>query len=231
MSYSQMLYRLQTIDSQLDQFHSRIGEINAALSRNIEQQIAEDNLLKSRNKLETEQQNLTDAERAVNNQRIKIEQTESTLYSGKIQQPKELQDLQNEINALKRYQQVLEDRQIDCMINVENALTALEIATNEYEKIKSAWTLEKSKLHEELTNIEQEITRLETEKIAALAPIPTDLVELYNQIRKQRKGVAVVKIEGKSCSACGTMLTPSILQAVQSVSLIRCPTCSRILYG
>jgi predicted nucleic acid-binding Zn-ribbon protein len=56
------------------------------------------------------QNTLKHAEAEVGRQKVKIEQSESNLYSGNVKNPKELQDLQNEIAALKRYLITLEDR-------------------------------------------------------------------------------------------------------------------------
>ena len=60
-----------------------------------------------------------DAERAlklseseVEKQQIKIQQTEASLYGGKVHNPKELQDLQKDIVSLKRHLETFSQRQL-----------------------------------------------------------------------------------------------------------------------
>src|SRR5512146_2214181 len=111
------LYRLQQIDSQLDQAHARLKQIEAILSNNEAVRQAQERTEAAAAQLEQERKALRKAEEIVQAQRLKIEQTESTLYGGKVRSPKELQDMQNETVSLKRYLSVLEDRQLEAMLS------------------------------------------------------------------------------------------------------------------
>jgi hypothetical protein len=231
MSQSQMLYRLQQIDTQLDQALGRTNEIEKILAGNTVLQQAESALLNVQQRLQTELISLRRAEQSVQDQYVKIAQTEAALYGGKIRLPKELQDLQNEVAALKRHLVKLEDSQLDCMLAVEDAQSMQEQAALLYDQANSAWVEQTAQLHNEHSQIQNQITRLESERVAALGSISEELLTLYENLRKQRNGVAVVVIAQRNCGACGTMLTPAVLQSVQSSStVIRCPTCNRILY-
>ena len=59
------------------------------------------------------------SEAEVEKQRIKIEQTEASLYGGHVHNPKELQDLQKDVASLKRHLETLEERQLEAMLVVE----------------------------------------------------------------------------------------------------------------
>lgn len=80
--------------------------------------------------LVAELKKLHQAENNVRDQRIKIEQDEFALYSGKMHNPKELQDLQNEVAALKQFLTTLEDRQLEIMMTVEEVESASKAAKN-----------------------------------------------------------------------------------------------------
>ena len=58
-------------------------------------------------------------EEEVREQQIKIEQNQSRLYSGKVTNPKELQDLQAEAEAFKRQLSLHENRQLEKMMALE----------------------------------------------------------------------------------------------------------------
>jgi len=232
MGQSQMLYRLQQIDSQLDQAHNRVSEIERTLAINNELEQAKANLSEARQQLNAEHSALRIAEQLVQEQCIKIEQSEAALYGGKIRLPKELQELQNEVVSLKKYLVVLEDRQLEQMEVVEAAQDGINEAEAIVNQLEASWSEQTAHLKHELSQIQIRINRLEAERSAALSPVTFELLTIYENLRKQRNGVAVAILSGKSCAACGTTLTPAVVQSVQSSpTFIRCPSCNRILYS
>jgi ElaB/YqjD/DUF883 family membrane-anchored ribosome-binding protein len=94
MSLSSQLYRLQQIDTLIDQTLARLEELEKLLSDRSSVDQAEAISQKAEEALQEILKNLRHAENNVRDQRIKIEQDESALYSGKMHNPKELQDLQ-----------------------------------------------------------------------------------------------------------------------------------------
>lgn len=232
MSQPFKLYRLQQIDSQLDRVNSRLAEIEAALCEDEALRRAQQKTADALAALETERKALRQAEQAVTEQRIKIEQTEATLYGGKVRNPKELQDLQSEVAALKRYRSVLEDRQLEHMLAVEELEEVHQAAQAEQTAVQAEFDQKHRELVAERETLQHERARIESERQAAASSIPAEDLALYEQLRKQRRGVAVSKVTDKSCSACGSMLSAAQLHAALSPSQItRCATCGRILYA
>jgi uncharacterized protein len=225
------LYRLQQTDSQLDKARARMAAIEAALSDDLALRLAQVRLENCQHALKQREKELSQAESAVHDQRIKIEQTEATLYGGKVRNPKEMQDLQHEAQALKRYLQVLEDRQLDIMITVEDAENTQNQARTELQEAQKVYDLAHASLIDEKTALLRDIAHLENEREAILSSISSEDAALYTQVRQQRRGIAVAKVTGKACSACGSVLSASLLHAAHSPSQItRCDTCGRILY-
>jgi predicted nucleic acid-binding Zn-ribbon protein len=232
MSQTFKLYRLQQLDSQLDRIHARLGQIEVALSEDQAVKEAQKSLDQASRQLEAQRKSLRQAEEQVREQRLKIEQTESTLYSGKVRNPKELQDLQNETAALKRYRSTLEDRQIEIMIAVEEAEASQQETRRALEQEQAQFQQKSAELTHEQENLEVELARLETEREAAARSIEAADLALYNQLRQQRRGIAVAKVSDNACSACGSTLNASLLHAARSPSqIVRCDACGRILYG
>jgi uncharacterized protein len=226
------LFRLQQIDSQCDRANSRLEEIRALLEPNehLRNAIEVESLTKET--LLTAQKALKKAEETVQAQRIKIETDEAALYSGRIRLPKELKDLENEIASLKKFLAVLEDRQLDAMLTVDEATQVYSTASDELKKQKDIFDRSRKTLLDEQTHLYSEIDTLKTERTASASDIAPGDLALYEQLRKQRRGVAVAKVTNKACAACGTTLSASLLQAAFSPSQIsRCETCGRILYG
>jgi predicted nucleic acid-binding Zn-ribbon protein len=232
MSAALGLYRLQQVDSQIDQIQARL--------RMIQQTLENDAALRAANeRLATAEAQHRDAERAlqlseseVEKQRIKIEQTDASLYGGRVQNPKELQDLQKDIASLKRYLETLEERELEAMIAAENTEKDLQAARNELERVQANLKEEHRDLTQESETLRKDLERLNSERQAVVTDIASQALGAYEQLRRQKRGLAITTIADSSCEACGTTLTPSQQQSARSTSqLFHCPTCGRILYA
>src|SRR5829696_4356461 len=111
MSAALGLYRLQQVDSQIDQIQSRLKAIRQILENDDELRAASTLFSVAENNEKEAERLLKQIELEVEKQRIKIQQTEASLYGGLVKNPKELQDLQKDIASLKRHLETLEERQ------------------------------------------------------------------------------------------------------------------------
>lgn len=231
MHNTSSLYRLQQIDLNLDQARQRLAVIEQILQDDAALQAAEAEAKLAEARLFQAQQHLRELEFQTREQRMKIEQEESTLYSGRVRNPKELQDLQNEVAALKKFLATLEDRQLEAMLQVEEQEALSEQARQAMAQARAHFEEEHAHLRAERTQLIQIIERLEVERQAALGSVSTEDQALYEQLRQSRRGVAIARIVDRSCSACGAMLTPSLVQSASlPTQLVRCSACGRILY-
>jgi predicted nucleic acid-binding Zn-ribbon protein len=231
MSQISILYRLQQIDSQLDTARISLQSVEKLLDDNSLIIAAQQNVAQAELKHQSEVKRLRDSENKSYDARIKIELSESSLYSGKIQNPKELQDLQNELASLKRLISTLEDRELEAMEAVEESEANLTRANEALKEIQGRQIEHNAALNGEKTKLLAQIERLGAERNATLPPISAVDLALYEQLRKIRNGIAVVNISSRSCTACGATLSAAVIQSSQSTGqLVRCPTCGRILY-
>lgn len=232
MSRSRNLYHLQEIDTKIDQIHERLTQIETLLSNNANLRKATILANKAEKRLREAENTLGQAELKVKDQRVKIEQTEAALYGGNIRNPKELQDLQNEVAALKRFLEVLEERQLETMIAVDEA----KAGNREAQKILEKYRQQAKKLQASLTRereqLQKEKQALSHRREIARQAIDSDDQNTYEHLRKQRAGVAVAKVRDQACGACGSTLTAALYQAARSPSQVMfCDSCGRILYG
>lgn len=231
MSRPFKLYRLQQIDTQLDWIKNRLAEIDTALREDERVRSTYEIAAKAEQDLHQAQKTLRRAEDDVRSQRIKIEQSEASLYGGKIHNPKELKDLENEVASLKRYLSVLEDRQLEAMLVEEEALSTNRVASQAFKQAQGEFEVRGAELIQEQQKIIRDQTRLEVERNSAASGIDPEDLALYMQLRKNRRGVAVAKVVDRACSACGSTLNAALLNAVHSPNqLNQCDTCGRVLY-
>lgn len=232
MSQIFKLFRLQQIDSRIDKIQARLEEIDAALSDDESLRRTEKRAAQAQSTLEDARKSLKQAEQEVQAQRLKIEQNQAALYGGKVRNPKELQDLQNEAEALKRYLNVLEDRQLEAMLIVDDAESKHQEMVEHLQRAQKENADKNAELLVEKETLLQELNRETSEREMIAEGIDDPDLLLYKQLRKQRSGVAVAKVTDKTCAGCGSTLSASLLQAARSPSQIaRCATCGRILYS
>jgi len=232
MSAALGLFRLQQVDRQLDQAQSRLALIRQALGNDSELRAGLDQVEMAGATQRESERALREAESQVKSQQIKIEQSESSLYGGRVHNPKELQDLQNEIAALKRHRAPLEERQFDAMLEVENAQTALKVAEAVLSGLQSRRGEAQRALIEEQSSLTKTTERLQSERLAVISDIANQPLEIYGQLRQQKRGIAVVEVNDNACSACGTTLNAALQQSARSATqMANCPSCGRILYA
>jgi predicted nucleic acid-binding Zn-ribbon protein len=232
MSAALGLYRLQVVDSRMDEIRARLEEIRQILENDQEMRQAKNQVSETEATLKLSQHSLRQAEAEVDKQKIKIEQSESNLYSGNVKNPKELQDLQNEVAALKRHLETLEDRQLEAMLEEESAEQTHQAAIEKMERVKARLADQNQTLTNEQSELNKDLERLDAERGAALSPLDVKLLTVYDQLRKDKRGLAIAAVNDGACAACGTTLTPAQLQSARSTAQINnCPTCGRILYA
>lgn len=232
MSASLGLYRLQVVDSRIDEIKTRLDRIREILENDEELRKTGERLNQAKQEHLNMEKALKRAEEDVANQKIKIEQSESRLYSGTVKNPKELEDLQNEVAALKRYLATLEDNQLEAMLDEEAAIIKEEGILAEYEQVQQRLKDQNHDLRAEQETLEKDLKRFESERQAAIGPLDKMLLTIYDELRQQKRGLAVVVVNDGACTACGTTLTPAQYQKLRSPSqLFNCPSCKRIMFA
>lgn len=232
MSDALNLFRLQQLDHQIDRITTRLKEIDKALSDDRRVKAAQKKQDIAQTESKDKHVTLRQIEHQVEDQRLKRKTTQASLFGGKVKNPKVLQELQMESEALARYISKLEDDQLEAMIAAESADESLKQAENDFQQAKATAIEENASLLGEKTKLEDDLERLLREKEAVLQPIPSSSMALYEKLRKTKRGTAVAAISDGGCSICGQALTPADLQLVRKANeLIYCPSCGRILFS
>ncbi|MBE7435779.1 MAG: hypothetical protein HS100_17820 [Anaerolineales bacterium] len=232
MSAALGLYRLGEVDKHIDRVRTRLDNIQKTLDDDAEMKSARQLYENANGDYLQAQHGLKNAELDVDNLRIKIEQAEASLYSGSIKNPKELQDLQKDVASLKKHLATLEERQLESMLLSETATTNLEKAKNDLDLVQARLGNDHKKLIEEQTDLIRQMESLGQEREAALAPIESPLLTVYEDLRKQKRGVAVAEVDDGACAACGTTINAALQQTARSQKqLAHCPSCGRILFA
>ncbi|RME90649.1 MAG: hypothetical protein D6770_02055 [Anaerolineae bacterium] len=232
MSVTLNLYRLQQVDTRIAQANDRLRAIRQTLENDAELQQARARLEEAEAAYRSADRDMGRLNDEVASQKEKIRRSEASLYGGTIKNPKELQDLQNEVASLKRHLETLEDRLLHAMIACEEAEQRRQQAQDALDQVTARLAEQNRELSEEASSLQKDLERLQAERAVIAKNLEADVLELYEDLRRQRRGVAVALVSDGACAACGTTLTPAEQQNARSPSQItHCPTCGRILYS
>jgi predicted nucleic acid-binding Zn-ribbon protein len=231
MSRSKLLFKLQQIDSELDKSLARIQEIKEILLERNELDLALAELEKHKLIFDEKLKLLKQAENNVQDQSFKLTQNEQKLYSGMVKNPKELEDLQQEAVALKKFLGILEDRQLEAMIEMENAQDQYSKTKDVADQADSQLNSRNKLLTEEDQVLNQNIEELKQERTQFLENNIIPDLEDYRSLRKTLHGIAVTLMVSESCASCGANIPSAVAQEARSPThLANCPSCKRILH-
>jgi len=148
-----------------------------------------------------------------------------------VQSSREYSAALNEIDGVEKAIRSTEDRFLELEEEIEKARADLDARektlpaeTEQHEERLKDWRAEQRGINEELASAREEIARLE-----AGIP-PRDRAEFHRLVDKKH-GLAVVLVQGSSCSACHVKVRPAAMQILkQGREVIYCDSCKRILY-
>ena len=231
MSRASALYRLQKIDTELDQRRAQLAEVNAQLASDPAVQKAQADLAAAQAELAVARRAAKALDDENQSLSAKIKENENRLYGGKVRNPRELQDLQADIASLKKHRDTLDDQQLAAIDVMEAAERKEAEAQKTLESVEIVRAEERRDLLKDKSVVESLITKLDGEREAALITINGEDRTTYNTLRKQKRTAVVLLADG-SCSICGVAPSSSRVQAARAGGeLVRCGNCDRILYA
>ncbi len=231
MSKAETLYRLQTIDLEIDERKRRLKEVRAILEGNEELQRARQALQDGEKKLSRQRTRLRDLELEMRSLVNKIASVEDRLYSGHIKNPKELANLQGEIQYLKRRKGELEDQVLESMIEAEESEASVMEQQEGLARLEGEWQETQARLSAEQGELVNRLSQLKTQRAKLQKTIEASDLALYEDLRRRKGGQAVALLTGDLCQGCRvTLPTRKAQQARQGEVLTLCGSCDRILY-
>jgi predicted nucleic acid-binding Zn-ribbon protein len=229
MSQVHQLYRLQQYDTEIFQKKRRLAEV-VQLQRETEALIAARQRFALASEAVTKWTTTqTDLNLELGSVNDKARRSENRLYSGQVTNPKELEDLQHEVEALGRRRGVLEDEVLDAMIMLEDAQAELESAQKSLEEIEAGWVKSQASLKAEQNELAVGLHKLMVEREAQKERIDPKALDQYETIRARKNGLAVVPFVNNACTGCHVTVSASMALQVERGERVTCNGCGRIL--
>jgi predicted nucleic acid-binding Zn-ribbon protein len=230
MHPSQKLYQLQALDLERDAKHRRLKAVIASLNEPEALRNAAMALNTAQAEVARARTRRRDLELEIQTLEGKITSVEERLYSGRVKNPKELSDLQNDAASLRRHHNTLDDALLEAMLGLEEAEHAASEAQRKLTALQAEWQSNQKALTEERGQLETEIVALTEQRRQKTEPLPADQLAAYQQLRRAHAGLAIARIEEGMCSVCGVEISDRLLaKASRSDDLSFCGNCDRIL--
>lgn len=227
----QRLWKLHQIDSAIAELRNRAAHLD--VGRVIQAEI--DAITKEEAVVGGEARRLsaelTDLELANKGIDDKIKKIDRELYGGKVVNPREVQNLEREIEILKRQRSGNDEKILELW---ELAPPAKEQAAKVQERLEAAKLKLGQRQNEALRekkNLEAEFARLNQSRPDAGKGISPSLLARYEDIRKRHGGIGMAQItKQQTCGGCGTHMPERTLAALKDDKVATCESCHRILY-
>jgi len=226
----QSLVALQALDTAADAARRRLAELPAA-EQEIQRAIAA--ATTTAEAVKAQQQENQQARRALEKD---VAQVDTRLkrfddHKAAIKTNQEYTALLHEIATAKAEKDAIEDRILALMEDADRLAAELKAAQQAQASAKDDGDKARKALDAERAQLDRELARLSHERTAETRGIDAALQAKYDQLIKQRRGVAVAMMTGETCAACHVRLRPHVAQQIRrNDSIVQCDSCQRILY-
>ncbi len=230
MSQVGQLYKLQQVDTEIQQKKRRLSEVIQLLRETEE-------LLAAKQRAQTADETLHNWETRQNDLNLELgslndeaQRTDQRLYSGNVKNPKELEDLQHKVQELSRRKEALEDEILEAMIMVEEAQEEKLAADQSLARIQENWEKSQGHLQEEQNELALRLHELREARNKQLALVEKPLLTQYERIAERKGGVAVAALIDNRCSGCHLTVSANKVTRAERGEIVTCGGCGRILY-
>jgi len=229
MSVAKQLYQLQEVDLELESNTQTLKQKVSQLGESPEVVRVRTDLSSQHQHLDELKRQQHSAEWEIDDLTSKITTLEQKLYGGRIKNPKELTNLQHEVDGLKAKRDQLEDKALGIIDQVELAEGHVATISNELNRLETEWHRQQQRLTSDIEWLKNTLSDLEHKRQLILVEVEPQIVNLYQELRRQR-GTAVAKVDQGMCRGCQISLPTSELQRARSGNLVQCSSCGRILF-
>jgi uncharacterized protein len=146
--------------------------------------------------------------------------------------PKEMTNLQHELDSLKRRQSDLEDQELELMERLEVAEAALAVAQQGLEQARADRERAEQLRDDALADIADRTKRHEAARAQVAGGVSAPLLSLYDRIRTQTGTTGAAMLKARQCQGCRLELYGNELATVRNADphqVVRCENCGRIL--
>ena len=224
------LVELQTLDTQLQDLNELLGDLPKKVDKLHQEEESLINAVdKGKNRLKEIELALNKAEHRLAEIKQKIDKLKDQLSL--VTTNKQYDALTQEIEYLKQAMDEVELEDLELDEEKETLQNDLQEKEENLESLSENLKTRRGRLVDLIAESADKKAELEKEREEKSIHIDPSLLSRYVRIRDARDGLAVVTIDGNSCSGCGFVVPPQTVSVIRKKTLLyNCDICSRFLY-
>ncbi|MFN2187902.1 MAG: zinc ribbon domain-containing protein [Candidatus Promineifilaceae bacterium] len=229
MSQVDLLYRLQQIEDENKADKKRLAEVIRLQSESIE-------LIKARKAVETAETEVSRLRAIQKEMNLELDdlcdkakREENRLYSGLVTNPKELADLQREIDSLRKRISTFEDGLLEIMLEVEEAESSRDEAVGTLNTVQEDWQETSSRCKDEQVVLLKRISEQAEQKKQLITMIQPAAMAAFETAKRRAGEVAVVAMKNGRCRGCLVGVSSMKQKYADEGQMVTCDNCGRIL--
>jgi predicted nucleic acid-binding Zn-ribbon protein len=224
------LFALQEIDLRRDARRAVIADIESRLNEPDEIRIAREAVKDAEDDLQGLQRLQRNLDGRLADLDAKIKPLETKMYDGSVRNPKELTDMQKELDHFKTQRRKLDDEGLELIEAIEEMTKLLARQRDALSRTEANWRQEQRELKERKSVAESEYATLEGQRGTQAAEMDRGMLGLYEALRTSKAGRAVALVVRGQCQGCHITLPTHLVQRLRGGGvLVQCPNCERIL--
>lgn len=227
------MYELQKVDLTWEKVRRRLSQIKLMLVESDEVRTLRQQAAATEADLHRWHAQQTDAELESQSLASRITATEQRLMGGQVRNPKELESLQANLEALQRQRATVESQAVEALLKVEELTTRLGQEQTILQAAVQKWSAGQAELIEEETKLKRAYAQLKRQRESSAAALGEEMLQRYENLRQRKGGVAVAPIQQSMCGACHVQVPTGIASTARNPAAdpALCPSCGRILFA
>jgi len=224
------LIQLQNLDIEINNTSLLLDDIPRQI-RDIDKKIKESLKIvhDAKNKLAQNQKARRDLEAEVQDLKGKTEKYKRQL--NEVRTNKEYSSLLKEIEETQVKIDSLEEEIIGEMLAADEIEKEIKSADHKASEVQKELAQQRETIYKKKKEAEDEKEKLQSKKEELLPKIPSDQIDLYQQIFSQKNGIVLSPVWEEFCTMCHMRVRPQMVnELISENKIILCENCGRILY-
>lgn len=222
---------LQDFDLRIDGLNEQINDIKKKTSRTKADIDSNDELLKKKSAL------LKKIKLRLQNSESDLEEhnEKARLINFKMESagtnPGAYKALENELEALQKKIEKAENEVLEDMDKVEILTEDIQKGTKVLDGRKKHLEILTAKYQNEITGLRKEIEQFKVQRDQLSLKVKADDLEIYEELRRRKKGQVVFEVNISSCPSCGMSLPVGFVNSISSHNGCQeCASCGALLH-
>ena len=227
------LFDLQKLDLNLEKARRKLAQLKQALGESDELGSARKTVADTEAELHHWHAAQKNAELESQALAQQIDGKDKELMSGRVSNPKELEALQANVEALRRQRSTVEDTGMDALLHVETLNQQMATAQESLRQIEDKWNGSQAELLQEDAKYKRIYAQLKQQRDTLAQSLPPADLKYYEDLRTRKAGIAISPLQNGQCGVCHILVPTGVVSAARSrkSEAVTCPSCGRVLFA